>query len=138
MPLIPYFDFMLCRKTLILLVLVTWTSQLVLAQTSTVPAIKGKSLTELKKERVRMDTNFDFVSVFSNIKQPPAPTDIRRELLQLSNDQRVYHYGIFCKWEEKIQHVSKIPLKFRLGSLDYVNYLEKKNEPSHFYRDTRH
>lgn len=36
------------------------------------------------------------------------------------------HYGAFCKIEDQIESTSKIPVRFRLGSLDYVNYLEQK------------
>lgn len=33
---------------------------------------------------------------------------------------------IFCKWELDIQDASKIPIKFRIGSQDYVDRLENK------------
>ena len=34
---------------------------------------------------------------------------------------------IFCKFEHKISQKSKLNLRMRLGSLDYVNKLEGKN-----------
>ena len=39
-----------------------------------------------------------------------------------------YHdgLGVFCKAENRIQDVSKIPFKFRLGSVQYVDWLESK------------
>lgn len=36
------------------------------------------------------------------------------------------HLGFFCKQELKIQQTIKLPFVFRLGSVDYNNYLEKK------------
>ena len=34
--------------------------------------------------------------------------------------------GIICKAEYKFEKVTLIPLRFRVGSLDYTNYLEQK------------
>lgn len=34
--------------------------------------------------------------------------------------------AFFCKVEVKIEKRFSIPIKFRLGSLDYANYLEQK------------
>jgi hypothetical protein len=32
----------------------------------------------------------------------------------------------FCKWEKVIEKHSKVPFRFRIGNLDYVNTLENK------------
>ncbi len=34
----------------------------------------------------------------------------------------------FCKLEVKMEKVVKMPIKFRLGSVDYVDYLEGKRD----------
>lgn len=39
----------------------------------------------------------------------------------------------FCRIEDKIEKNTCIPLKMRLGNLNYVDFLEKKYNNSYFY-----
>jgi hypothetical protein len=45
-------------------------------------------------------------------------------------DQTHYYkdLGFFCKQEIKVERMFKFPIKFRLGSLDYVNWMENKSK----------
>ncbi|MFI5152614.1 MAG: hypothetical protein ACHQET_04725 [Chitinophagales bacterium] len=42
------------------------------------------------------------------------------------SDYYVQHQGFFCKQEWSLEKKSHIPLRFRLGSLEYCNWLEGK------------
>lgn len=55
-----------------------------------------------------------------SILRPPI------DVIGLSVDRK--KMPIFCKWELDIQDQTKIPVKFRLGSQDYVDLLEQKTK----------
>ena len=46
--------------------------------------------------------------------------------LLISENHFVLNFGFFCRKELQFEKQTKLPLRFRLGSLEYCNYLEAK------------
>ena len=51
---------------------------------------------------------------------------LRLSMLILSPSFYSNHLSFFCNKEMKLEKLTTVPLRLRLGSLDYVNYLEQK------------
>ncbi len=51
---------------------------------------------------------------------------LQKPLSIISQNYYTQHFGIMCKQELAIEKATKIPFRFRLGSLQQCNYLEGK------------
>lgn len=56
----------------------------------------------------------------------PDTVDKNLSLKPLPQNFYSQHAGYFCKKELQFQKVTSLPLYIRLGSKEYVDYLEKK------------
>ncbi len=77
--------------------------------------------------------NSTLLSLTSPLKSVPTILSINKKPVQLSQSQPFLapnyystQLGFFCKQEIKFEKISKIPLKFRLGSVDECDRLEGK------------
>lgn len=55
-----------------------------------------------------------------------SPAAILNPVSVISADYYTQNFGFFCRKELQFEKTTKIPLRFRLGSLQYNDYLEKK------------
>jgi hypothetical protein len=60
------------------------------------------------------------------LRLPPHDTLRFSKRLALPADYYATHLGFFCKKEMQLQKWARLPVFFRLGSKDYVDYLEQK------------
>jgi len=61
-----------------------------------------------------------------NLKQSTLPKVTLSTIPVIPANFYSTNLGFFCKKELKIEAVTKIPFKFRLGSVQYVDYMEGK------------
>ena len=90
--------------------------------------ISGKSLLELRGEQLSKPLIFSTQSRlipfnFTNV----TPQTLTQKIQTLSLSETYWEeLGFFCKMEIKMEQKARFPVKFRLGTVDYVDRLEGK------------
>jgi len=92
--------------------------------------ISGKSLVELKQEQLDSPVFF-----FTNLRlltlnfATTSSETLTQKVKTLSLSETYWEeLGFFCKMEIKMEQKARFPVKFRLGTVDYVDRLEGKYE----------
>ena len=68
----------------------------------------------------------DSTIILKKINYDPAIIKAYQLLWVLSPSFYSDHLSFFCNSEWRLERITSVPFRFRLGSLDYVNYLEQK------------
>jgi hypothetical protein len=82
--------------------------------------ISGKSIPELHKESSSKPM---YLHTFHRL---PIMLTMQAPTTQIPNVHRYEHLAFFCRLEVKMEQRLKIPFKFRLGDVPYVDRLEGK------------
>jgi len=88
---------------------------------------EGKNLFELTRavyEKAHIPAGMSFF--FQELVIPPTVTPIHTKSPVFLPKWSVEALPFFCKIEHKWEKKSRIPFKFRLGSVEYVDWLEGK------------
>ena len=94
--------------------------------------ISKENYQQLQERIIQVPTNanfseqIQFFTLLENKKNGFALADEEKQM------PLVYAYkdlAFFCKIEVQLERAVKLPVKFRLGSVDYVDYLEGKRYP---------
>ncbi len=99
------------------------------AQNTVFYSILGKNSYELTQQRVEVVSFFPKKTFSKTSQKNIEKTPFSNINYVAPTQARYYCYdklAFFCKLEVKMEQQFHTPIKFRLGSVDYVDWLEKK------------
>lgn len=77
---------------------------------------------------VAVSVNAQQLQKFSSINQHRIDSLRNAPIKIISADYYTKNLAFFCKKEFQLEKATKIPFRFRLGSVDYVDHLEGKTK----------
>ena len=94
------------------------------AQVSFYPALKAKEF--ILKNSVKTSFYPQFLLQSNTLSHALQETNHNSSKQVIPSNFYTNNFGFFCKQELRIEKATKIPLRFRLGSIQQCNYYEGK------------
>ena len=91
-----------------------------------------------QRKKIYLLANLSLLAVLSanaqQLQNFSSPTQQRIDSLHnvpikiIASDYYTHNLAFFCKKELQLEKITKIPFRFRLGNIDYVDQLEGKSK----------
>ncbi len=111
------------RFCLFLVVFLLYYSKNIFGQVSPAPATDSASSATAKNQLI---TGGSQPIPYYRITTSTFPVVSKFSVTGISPAYYANHLGFVCKTELKLDKITPLPFRFRLGSLEYVNWMEQK------------